>query len=401
MWRIGNHLEKMSKKKQNIPFAMPDISKREIKLVTKSLKSGWLTSGPVTRKFENSFREISQSKYALAVNSATSGLHLALEAIGIKRGDLVIVPSMTFTATAEVVRYMGADPIMCDVEASTLNIDPSEIKEILLENKKKLSKIKAIIVVHYAGVICNLKEIKKIADEYKLKIVEDAAHTLPYQFQKVEKYRKNNIAVYSFYATKAMTTGEGGMITTNSKKIADRISLMRLHGINRDSWNRQGNTKSWSYDIVAPGFKYNLSDVLSSIGVIQLERARKMQMKRKIIAQKYINFFENYDSINVLHKDYGLNHSWYLFVILLPAKKREQFFEKMRLKGIQCSVHFIPLYHMSYWKKRYKLRKSNFSVCEKNFQKIISLPIYSKLSNDQREYILSSMKEILKKLDIR
>jgi dTDP-4-amino-4,6-dideoxygalactose transaminase len=379
-----------------LPFALPDIGEAEIQEVVNSLKSGWLTTGIKTKQFEKDFSDfLGGNVETIAVNSATAGLHLALEALGIGPGDEVITTPYTFTATAEIIRYLGAHPVFVDIDEKTYNIDPLNIEKAITK------RTKAIIPVHLAGFPCEMDRILEIAGKYGLKVLEDAAHAFP------GKYKGNLIgnlnsdaAVFSFYATKTITTGEGGMIVTKNKDVAKRCRVMRLHGINRDVFDRYTSTKpAWYYEIVAPGFKYNLTDIAASIGIHQLKKANMFQKKRQEMAKRYDEELKdlplilpprptNADSI----------HTWHIYMIRLQEDvsiTRDLFIEKMAQKGIGCSVHYIPLHIHPYWKDTYKLKPQDFSIALKVYQRAISLPIYTKMTDDDQSRVIKSIKEIL------
>jgi dTDP-4-amino-4,6-dideoxygalactose transaminase len=261
-----------------LPFALPLLGDDEITEVTDTLRSGWLTTGSKTAQFEKDFSQFIGADNALAVNSATSGLHLALEAIGVGQGDKVITTPYTFTATAEVIRYLGADPVFVDIDPKTFNIDPEKIKEIATQH----DNIKAIMPVHFAGQSCEMDAIREIADKYDWKIVEDAAHALPTTWQGEMVGTLSDITVYSFYVTKTIATGEGGMVVSNNEDYIKRMKVMRLHGISRDVFDRYTSDKpSWFYEIVEPGYKYNMTDIAASLGIHQLKRAREFQQRRE------------------------------------------------------------------------------------------------------------------------
>ncbi|WP_315981184.1 DegT/DnrJ/EryC1/StrS aminotransferase family protein [Aliamphritea spongicola] len=272
----------MPRKLDFIPYARPVLDEEEVSEVVDTLRSGWLTTGPKVNKFEAMFSDFIGCKYALAVNSATAGLHLALEAIGISPGDKVITTVHTFTATAEVIRYLGAEPIFVDIESDSYNISPECIENVLLTH----TGVKAIIPVHYAGQAANITKITEIAHKYSIKVVEDAAHALPSTSNNRMIGSISDATVFSFYANKTITTGEGGMVTTNNKEISDRIKVMRLHGINRDAFDRfTSNKPSWYYEVIAPGYKYNMMDMCAAIGIHQLRKAYSYQEKRAVIAK--------------------------------------------------------------------------------------------------------------------
>lgn len=383
--------------KDFLPFALPDIGEEEINEVVDSLKSGWLTTGAKTKKFEQDFSEFIGNKCdAIAVNSATSGLHLALEAIGIGPGDEVITTTYTFTATAEVVRYLGANPVFVDIDPETFNIDPNKIEEAITPNTK------AIIPVHFAGLSCDMDVILQIAKKHNLKVIEDAAHALPTTYKgKIIGDLKSDATVYSFYATKTIATGEGGMIVTTNPQIAKRCRVMRLHGISRDAFDRYTSNKpSWHYEVVAPGFKYNMTDVAASLGIHQLKKARKFQKKRMQIAQLYDEAFINLP-IKLPPKPVGKDiHAWHLYVIRFTDERinRNLFIEKMTEKGVGCSVHFIPLHMQPYWSEKYNLKPNDYPCAINSYNRAVSLPIYTKMSSEEQMHVIKSVKEVINEM---
>ncbi|MEH2116023.1 DegT/DnrJ/EryC1/StrS family aminotransferase [Nostoc sp.] len=378
-----------------IPFALPDIGEEEIAEVVDSLRSGWLTTGPKTKRFEQDFADfIGSGVEAIAVNSATSGLHLALEALGIGPGDEVITTVHTFTATAEVIRYLGANPVFVDIDLATMNIDVSKIEAAITPHTK------AIIPVHFGGLACNMKSILTIAQKHQLKVVEDAAHAIPTTYQgKLIGSLDSDVTVYSFYATKTIATGEGGMLVTRNPEIAKRCRTMRLHGINRDAFDRYTSTKpSWYYEVVAPGFKYNMTDVAASLGIHQLKKVRILQQQRAAIANRY-----NIELASLpLHLPSpapdGDIHSWHLYVIRLADSvqvNRNNFIEQLAAKGIGCSVHYIPLHLHPYWRDTYNLRSEDFPQASYAYQGIVSLPIYTKMTEADQSHVIKIIKKTL------
>jgi dTDP-4-amino-4,6-dideoxygalactose transaminase len=380
---------------QFVPFALPDIGEEEIAEVVDSLTSGWLTTGPKTKRFEQQFAEfLGQDVEAIAVNSATSGLHLALEALGIGPGDEVITTTHTFTATAEVVRYLGANPVFIDVNLATLNIDTTLIEAAITP------RTKAIVPVHFGGLACDMQPILEIAQKYNLKVVEDAAHAIPTTYQgKLIGNLDSDATVYSFYATKTVATGEGGMLVTRHPEVAKRCRIMRLHGINRDAFDRYTSTKpSWHYEVVAPGFKYNMTDVAASLGIHQLKKAWSLQQKRAAIASRYdaeLADLPLHLPAKPTDKD---THSWHLYVIRLDdsAKvSRNDFIEQLAAKGIGCSVHYIPLHLHPYWRDTYNLRSEDFPHADYAYRYIVSLPIYTKMTESDIERTIQATREAL------
>lgn len=378
-----------------LPFALPDIGEEEIAEVIDSMRSGWLTTGPKAKRFEQDFGMfIGGGVEAMAVNSATAGLHLALEAVGVGPGDEVITTSYTFTATAEVVRYLGADPVFVDIDPTTMNMDSAGVEAAVTE------RTKAILPVHFGGLACDMEAILGIARRHGLKVVEDAAHALPTTYRgKLIGSLDSDATVFSFYATKTITTGEGGMVVTRDNGIADRCREMRLHGISRDAFDRYTSKKpSWYYEVVAPGFKYNLTDLAASLGIQQLKKAWKFRERRAEMAGIYDKVFKEFPLVLPPHPPSGGRHAWHLYVVRLSdAAKvgRGRFIERMMERGIGCSVHFIPLHLHPYWKERYHLKPEDFPQATKAFERAVSLPLYTKMSSDDQERVIAAVREIL------
>lgn len=388
-----------------LPFALPEIGEEEIQEVANCLRSGWLTTGPKTRQFETDFEAMlnaagggvaagGQPVQAIAVNSATAGLHLALEAIGIGPGDEVIVPTHTFTATAEVVRYLGADPVFVDVLPGSLNINPALVRSAITP------KTKAIMPVHFAGLAADMAEIIGIAREHGLKVVEDAAHALPCLVDGIAVGNlQTDAAVFSFYANKTITTGEGGMVVSRNPELIKRCKTMRLHGINRDVFDRfTSKAPSWYYEVVAPGFKYNLTDLASAIGIHQLKKAELFRAKRQAIVDQYNQAFNNLPV--VLPEGAASNglHSWHLYVLRLSdacTLTRDQFVEALYAQGIGCSVHYIPLHLQPYWRESYHLKPEQFPVSQKAFERMVSIPLYSKMTQAEVDRVISAVQQTL------
>lgn len=380
-----------------LPFALPEIGEEEIAEVADALRSGWVTTGPKTRRFEQAFVEFlgDDSLQAIAVNSATAGLHLALEALGIGPGDEVITTTHTFTATAEVVRYLGADVKLVDIDPATLNIDPVAIEAAITPATK------AIMPVHYAGLAVDMEAIYAIAGKYGLKVIEDAAHSLPttYKGQLVGTL-KSDAVVFSFYANKTMTTGEGGMLVTRDADLAARAKVMRLHGINRDAFDRfTAKVPSWYYEIVAPGFKYNLTDIAAALGLHQLKRLPGFQVRREQIAQRYDEAFADLPIIRPPRPVHaGDTHSWHLYVIRLSddtTVQRDAFIDSLFADGIGVSVHYIPLHLHPYWKERYDLRPEQFPHSQKAFERMLTLPLYTRMTDADVERVIASVRKAL------
>jgi dTDP-4-amino-4,6-dideoxygalactose transaminase len=381
--------------RQFLPFALPDIGDEEIQEVVNSLRSGWVTTGPKAKQFEQDFAAfIGGEVEAVAVNSATAGLHLALEAVGIGDDDEVITTPYTFTATAEVIRYLGAHPIFVDIDPVTFNIDPAKIEKAISK------RTKAIIPVHFSGVSCEMDKIIEIAKKNDLKIIEDAAHALPATNNgKLIGSLDTDMTVFSFYATKTITTGEGGMIVTKNRELASRCRVMRLHGISRDVFDRY-NSKipSWHYDVIAPGYKYNLTDIAAAIGIHQLKKAWRFQERRQEIANKYNDAFANLPVILPPNSTESDVHAWHLYVIRLTAEtgiSRDQFIQEMAERGIGCSVHFIPLHIQTYWKKKYNLKEMDYPNAYNAYLNAVSLPIYTKMTDEDVNRVITAVTELL------
>lgn len=378
-----------------LPFARPSISQEEIDEVCDTLKSGWLTTGAKTKQFEADFAKYFGVAHALAVNSATAGLHLALEAIGIQPGDEVITTTYTFTATAEVIRYLGAHPVFVDIDPATFNVDPALI-EARITNKTR-----AIIPVHFAGLSCDMDAIFRIAERHKLKVVEDAAHALPstYRNQLIGSL-KSDVVVFSFYANKTITTGEGGMVVCHDDAIAERCKVMRLHGINRDAFDRyRSNKPSWYYEVVAPGFKYNMTDIAASIGIHQLKKAEAFRQRRQQIAEYYSGEFRDVPLTLPQHGDASHQHAWHLYPIRLNDDcrvERDDFIQRMADQGIGCSVHFIPLHIHPYWRDTYNLKADDYPKAYHAYRRMVSLPLFSAMSDAEAERVVAAVKSIVR-----
>ncbi len=366
-----------------IPFHKPYITQNEIDSVIETMQSGWLTMGPKTIEFENTFKKYIGSQFAISVNSATAALHLALNAVGVGNGDEVIIPTNTFIATAEAVVYSGAKPILCDVEENYHNLDINLIEQLITP------RTKAIIPVHFGGNPCDMDEIKKIANHFNLKIIEDAAHALPsfYKNKKIGSF--SDVVCFSFYATKTLSTGEGGMVMTNNKKIAEKIKLQRLHGINGDAWKRYERDNDWYYEVIDLGYKYNTTDIQSAMGLVQLEKLEWMRDERKKIAEKYKNAFAG--KLNFINEDNKNKSSWHLFVIKIG--NRDELHQKLKEKGISTSVHFIPIHRQPYYKNRFSFDNEKYPVANLVFEQSLSLPIYPGLGESEVEYIIKYVLE--------
>lgn len=379
-----------------LPFSLPEIGEEEIAEVADSLRSGWVTTGPKAKKFEHQFSEFlgDSSLESISVNSATAGLHLALEALGVGPGDEVIVPTYTFTATAEVVRYLGGTPVFVDVHPDTFNMTVESFKAAITD------KTKVVMPVHFAGLACEMDDIISTAKYHDIRIVEDAAHALPTVYNdKLIGTLGSDATVFSFYANKTMTTGEGGMLVTHHSDLAARCRIMRLHGISRDAFDRYTSAKPvWSYEVVAPGYKYNMPDIAAAIGIHQLKRLHGFQQKRQLMASFYNEALKGLPiELPALAKT-GCSHAWYLYPIKIKLEagiKRDIFIEKMKQQSIGCSVHFIPLHLHPFWRDTYHLTPKMYPVAQRIFEQEVSIPLYTKMTQADQERVVTAIKKVL------
>lgn len=384
----------MTNPTRSLPFAVPDIGEAEIAEVIESLRSGWLTTGPKTRLFESEFAEFIGNVEAIAVNSATSGLHLALEACGVGPGDEVITTTNTFTATAEVVRYLGADPVFVDIDPTTLNMDPEKVRTAVTR------RTRAIMPVHIGGLACDMDPILQIARDAGLRVVEDAAHALPATYRSRMIGRLDSDAtVFSFYATKTLATGEGGMVVTRDPELAARCRVMRLHGIDRDAFDRYTSERpAWYYEVIAPGYKYNMTDIAAALGRQQLQRLYSLRDGRARIAEMYDQAFADLPADLPPQAPLGDLHAWHLYMLRLRPDapiERDGFIEAMADRGIGTSVHFIPLHRQPYWRDRYGLTADQYPAAEAEFARVVSLPIYTRMGDEDIRRVIDAVREIL------
>jgi dTDP-4-amino-4,6-dideoxygalactose transaminase len=392
---VSRPLEKTEPKKEFLPFALPDLDTMELQEIKEALDSGWVTTGPKAKRFENEFATAVGARDGIAVNSCTAAMHLALDAIGLRSGDEVITTPYTFAATAEVVRYFEAKPVFVDVDEHTLNIDPDLIASAVTE------KTKAILPVHIAGFPVDLDPIHEAATKFRLPVIEDAAHAFPAKYKGRMIGGLSDITCFSFYATKTITTGEGGMICTNNDEYAERCRIMSLHGISKDAWKRYTAEGSWYYEIIAPGYKYNMTDIAAAIGIAQLRKADAMLEKRRRIAQAYDVAFSDLPQVEIPRADPQHQHAWHLYMLRINLEtltiNRAQFFEELKDRNIGASVHFIPLHLHPYYRRTFGYKPDDFPVAYREYFREISLPIYSKMSDDDIARVIDAVKDIVAK----
>ncbi len=389
-----------------LPFALPDIGEEELTEIEDTINSGWITTGPKTRQFEAEFAKKVHAKHAIALNSCTAAMHLALEAIGLRAHDEVITTPYTFAATAEVVRYFNAKPVFVDIHPNDFNIDPSRIESAITE------RTRAIIPVHIAGYPVDLDAIFEIAERHHLAVIEDAAHAFPVRFQgrwigqnpDRAKYTFPHAVAFSFYATKTITTAEGGMLTTDSDEIAERVRIMALHGISKDAWKRYTAEGSWYYEIIAPGFKYNMTDIAAAMGLAQLKKADAMQRQRMNIARMYHKAFAQIPALEIPHASPDSEHAWHLYMLRLNLEHlqitRAEFIRKLKERNIGASVHFIPLHIHPYYRETYHYHKDDFPISYREYTREVSLPIYSRMSERDVSDVIEAVYDIIERYSV-
>lgn len=376
-----------------LPFALPDLDESELAEIREALNSGWVTTGPKTKQFESEFASVVGAKHAVAVNSCTAAMHLALEAIGLKQGDEVITTPYTFAATAEVIRYFDARPVLVDVEPGFFNIDPALIERALTE------RTKAIMPVHIAGFPAELDPVHEIAKRRGIPVIEDAAHAFPTRYGGKMVGALSDVTCFSFYATKTITTGEGGMICTERDALADRCRMMALHGISKDAWKRYTAEGTWYYEIIAPGYKYNMTDVAAAMGLAQLRKARTMYERRKEIARIYHEAFSPIGELQIPGDRADAQHAWHLYMLRLNLDRlrinRAGFMEELKKRNIGASVHFIPLHVHPYYRDTFGYRPEDLPVAYREYMREVSLPIFSKMSGEDVQSVVDAVTAIV------
>jgi len=382
-------------RKEFLPFNRPDIEQAEIDEVVDTLRSGWITTGPKTTAFEGRFAEYIGVRHAIAVNSCTGGLHVALAAAGIGPGDEVIVPTMTFCATANVVVHLGATPIIVDVEPDTLNIAPQALEAAITP------RTKAVIPVQLHGHPCDMDRISEIASAHRLLVVEDAAHAVAAEWRGRRIGSLSPATVFSFYAIKNLTTAEGGMITTDDDEYAEKMRILKLHGISRDAWKRYSSEGSWYYEVCVPGFKYNMTDIQAALGLHQLARLETMTQRRAQLAARYDAGLRELSEIELPAVRAGIRHAWHLYAIRLRLERltidRAEFIERLKAEGIGTSVHFIPLHRQPYYRDRFGFQPLDFPVADAAYARLISLPLYTLMTEADVDDVIEAVRRVVRR----
>lgn len=372
-----------------LPYCQPSIGEEEIREVVDTLKSGWLTTGPRVKKFEQLLAEYTGAKYAIALNSCTAALHLSLVALGIGKGDEVVTTPFTFPATGNVIVHVGAKPVLVDIKPDTYNIDPEDV------NKAVTPETKAIIPVHYAGQPCDMKAIMEIAEDQNLYVIEDAAHALGAEYEGKKVGTFGHSTCFSFYATKNITTGEGGAVTTDSKELADKLRVLRLHGMSKDAWKRYSSKGSWYYELKECGFKENMTDVQAALGIHQIKKLDKFIKIRRKHAEIYTRELKKLSPVITPYEKPNVKHPYHLYPILVEGYDKATFVEKMKEFGIGCSVHYIPLHLHPFYKNALGFKEGDFPHAEQVSAKEVSLPLYPKMTEQDVWNVISSVKQVL------
>jgi dTDP-4-amino-4,6-dideoxygalactose transaminase len=379
--------------KRAVPFYRPDIADEEIAAVVDTLRSGWLTIGPRTREFEQVFAQSVGAAHAVAVNSCTAALHLALDAIELQPGEEVITSTLTFTATGAAIIHAGGRPVLVDCTPDTLNIDPEDVR------RKITPRTRAIVPVHYSGHPASMDDILQIAGQHHLAVVEDAAHALPASYRGRRVGTIGDVTAFSFYATKNLTTGEGGMLTTADASLAERLRTRRLHGMSRDAWRRYSAEGSWRYDVAYPGFKYNMTDIAAAMGLVQLRRLPALHQRRRRLAALYNELLSGIPELGLPVTRAEVEHAWHLYVVRLRPERlrihRDAVIELLKAQGVATQVHFIPLHLHSYYAGAFGYRPEDFPVASAAAERILSLPFFTLMSDDDVRYVATTLHRIL------
>jgi dTDP-4-amino-4,6-dideoxygalactose transaminase len=376
-----------------LPFSLPEIGQEEIDEVADTLRSGWLTNGPKTRAFEGAFREATDSEHAVALSSCTAGLHLALLACDVGPGDEVITTPLTFAATVSMIIHAGATPVLADISEDDYNIDPAEIE------RRLTPRTKAIIPVHYAGQPCRMDEILRIAKARNLRVIEDAAHALGASYKGTATGAIGDCATFSFYPIKPITTGQGGMLTTDNEELAERVRLLSLHGLSKNAWDRYSDKGSAFYSVLAPGFNYVMTDIQAAIGIHQMRRLPGFQSRRTELARLYAEHLADLPEVITPSVRADVEHCWHLYAIRVDSERlkinRDQVIEELRARGIGTSVHFIPIHYHPFFSEHLGVTEGTYPVAERVFDGLISLPLYSRMTDDDVARVSSALHDIV------
>lgn len=381
-------------RKTFLPFSPPSIGEDEIKEVVDTLRSDWLTTGPKTKRFEEAFRERLGSPAALALNSCTAALHLGLAALGVGRGDEVITTTMTFAASVNIIEHLGGRPVLVDVEPDTLNIDPAQVEE------KITTRTKAVLPVHFAGHPAAMDQIFELAGDNNLGVLEDAAHALPAVYRGKAIGSGDNPAAFSFYATKNLTTAEGGMLT-GSEELLEQARVLSLHGMSRDAWKRYEQGGSWYYEVVSPGYKYNMTDIQAALGLHQLRRLEGFQRRRREVVRTYNDAFSGCEALELPVERAEVEHAWHLYVLRLRPEAltidRAQFIRELESRNIGTSVHFIPVHLHPYYRDKYGYAAGDFPVAYENYRRLLSLPLSPRLTDEDLADVIEAVLQVVKR----
>jgi len=376
-------------KRKFLPYFRPSIGKAEIEEVVDTLDSGWLTMGPKTLEFEGLVAEYTGAKHAIAVNSCTAALHLSLIALGIGKGDEVITTPFTFAATGNVIIHAGARPVFVDIDRATYNIDSEKVERAITK------RTRAIMPVHYAGQACDIRTINRVAEKHHLFTIEDAAHAIGAEYEGKKIGTFADATCFSFYVTKNMTTGEGGAITTDNDTLADKLRILRLHGISRDAWKRYTSAGDWYYEIEECGWKYNMTDMQAALGIQQIKRLDEFIAIRREYAQIYTEELSKISGVITPYEMPNTKHVYHLYPILLSSYDRKKFIEQMRERNIGCSVHFIPLHLHPFYRRTFKFRKGDFPDSEWVYEREVSLPLYPNMTKRDLRYVINAVADVL------
>lgn len=399
--------------KREVPFFRPDLGEAEVQEVVATLRSGWLTSGPRVKQFEREFASAVAARHAVALNSCTAALHLAVEALGLKAGEIVAIPTMTFAATGEVIRYLGALPLLVDCDPVTQNMDPDDLeRKVAALRAGRLprafprdARIAGVIPVHVGGLLMDVPAVRAQAERHGWWVVEDAAHAFPAAWRRSpdEPWRycgsgSADVTCFSFYANKTITTGEGGMAVTENEALADRMRLMSLHGLSQDAWERYSGGRSWDYRIVAPGYKYNLTDIAAAIGIVQLARAESMRLERERIAHRYRAALQQVEELELPVEDANRIHSWHLFPIRLRLERlqidRNAFLEELRAAGVGFSVHWRPLHLHPYYRDSFGWSAEDLPSATAVWERLVSLPLFPGMTEEEIAWVVRSVSDL-------